>query len=79
MSKEDIQDVHMEIVKTVSKLIQQGYDPLHIAGALLAGAVQFYQMELGDDQTTDLLRVISESHNEFGDDIVIPDRKETIH
>ena len=60
---EEISKLHSEIHGVVMKLIEKGHDPLAIAGTLLAGAVQIYKMELGEERTSEMLSVISENHD----------------
>ena len=54
---EEIHDIHDKILHSVVGLLKEGRDPLQVAGCLLAGAVQLYQLELGDDQTTDFIEL----------------------
>ena len=62
----------------VNLLKKDGHDPLAIAGCMLAGAVQIYQSELGEDTTFQLLDQIA---NGGDDDFDIHESvdKETIH
>ena len=76
--KKDIEDMHKQFFLLVRLLTKDGHDPLAIAGCMLAGAVQIYQAELGEDTTFQLLDQIANG----GDvDIDIDESvdKETIH
>ena len=57
--KKDIEDMHKQFFLLVRLLTKDGHDPLAIAGCMLAGAVQIYQIELGMETTQDLLDKIS--------------------
>ena len=61
--KDELWQLHSEIHDVVMKLIEKGHDPLAIAGTLLAGAVQIYKLELGEERTSEMLSVISENHD----------------
>ena len=76
--KKDIEDMHKQFFLLVRLLTKDGHDPLAIAGCMLAGAVQIYQAELGEDTTFQLLDQIA---NGGDDDFDIDESvdKETIH
>ena len=78
MKRNDMADMHKQLFLLVSLLKKDGHDPLAIAGCMLAGAVQIYQAELGEDTAFQLLDQIA---NGGGDDIDIDISvdKETIH
>ncbi len=76
---EEIHDIHDKILHSVVGLLKEGRDPLQVAGCLLAGAVQLYQLELGDDQTTDFLQHIAGSLDRIKDELNFPSEKESIH
>ena len=76
--KNDINDLHLRFVQLVMDMKKEGHDPLAIAGCMLAGAVQIYQSELGEDNAFQLLDQIANG----GDDDIDIDLdvdKETIH
>ena len=76
--KNDINDLHLRFVQLVMEMKKEGHDPLAIAGCMLAGAVQIYQSELGEDTAFQLLDRIANG----GDDDIDFDEsvdKETIH
>ena len=78
MKRNDVAEMHLELMQLVMKLKKDGHDPLAIAGCMLAGAVQIYQAELGEDTTFLLLDQIANG----GDDDIDFDEsvdKETIH
>ena len=76
--KNNIEEMHKQMFILVNLLKKDGHDPLAIAGCMLAGAVQIYQSELGEDTTFQLLDQIANG----GDDDIDIDLdvdKETIH
>ena len=78
MKRNDMTDMHRQLFILVKLLTKDGHDPLAIAGCMLAGAVQIYQSELGEDTTFQLLDQIANG----GDDDIDVDLdvdKETIH
>ena len=78
MKRNNIEEMHKQMFLLVSLLKKDGHDPLAIAGCMLAGAVQIYQTELGEDTTFQLLDQIANG----GDDDIDIDLdvdKETIH
>ena len=68
--------MHKQLFLLVNLLRKDGHDPLAIAGCMLAGAVQIYQVELGIETTQDLLDQIANGDDE---DFDISIDKETIH
>ena len=78
MKRNDMADMHKQMFILVNLLKKDGHDPLAIAGCMLAGAVQIYQTELGEDTTSQLLDQIA---NGGDDDFDIDESvdKETIH
>ena len=78
MKRNNIEEMHKQMFILVNLLKKDGHDPLAIAGCMLAGAVQIYQAELGEDTTFQLLDQIANG----GDDDIDIDMsvdKETIH
>ena len=78
MKRNNIEDMHKQLFLLVNLLRKDGHAPLAIAGCMLAGAVQIYQTELGEDTTFQLLDQIANG----GDDDIDFDEsvdKETIH
>ena len=78
MKRNNIEEMHKQMFILVNLLKKDGHDPLAIAGCMLAGAVQIYQSELGEDTTFQLLDQIANG----GDDDIDIDMsvdKETIH
>ena len=78
MKRNNIEEMHKQMFVLVNQLRKEGHDPLAIAGCMLAGAVQIYQAELGEDTAFQLLDQIANG----GDDDVDFDLdvdKETIH
>ena len=78
MKRNNIEEMHKQMFILVNLLKKDGHDPLAIAGCMLAGAVQIYQSELGEDTTFQLLDQIANG----GDDEIDIDEsvdKETIH
>ena len=68
----------MRFIQLVMEMKKEGHDALAIAGCMLAGAVQIYQSELGEDTAFQLLDQIANG----GDDDIDIDLdvdKETIH
>ena len=78
MKRNNIEEMHKQMFILVNLLKKDGHDPLAIAGCMLAGAVQIYQAELGEDTAFQLLDQIA---NGGDDDIDIDESvdKETIH
>ena len=78
MKRNNIEEMHKQMFLLVNLLKKDGHDPLAIAGCMLAGAVQIYQSELGEDTAFQLLDQIA---NGGDDDIDIDESvdKETIH
>ena len=78
MKRNNVEEMHKPMFLLVNLLRKDGHDPLAIAGCMLAGAVQIYQTELGEDTTFQLLDQIANG----GDDDIDIDLdvdKETIH
>ena len=78
MKRNNIEEMHKQMFLLVNLLKKDGHDPLAIAGCMLAGAVQIYQSEFGEDTTFQLLDQIANG----GDDDIDIDLdvdKETIH
>ena len=78
MKRNNIEEMHKQMFMLVNQLRKEGHDPLAIAGCMLAGAVQIYQAELGEDTAFQLLDQIANG----GDDDIDIDLdvdKETIH
>jgi hypothetical protein len=75
--KNDIKDMNTQFIELVLQLKKEGNDPLAIAGCMLAGAVQMYQSELGQETTYDLLDQIANGDDDVEIDISVD--KETIH
>ena len=76
--KNDINDLHLRFVQLVMEMKKEGHDALAIAGCMLAGAVQMYQKELGDETTNELLDTIANGGDD-DIDIDISVDKETLH
>ena len=78
MKRNNIEEMHKQMFILVNLLKKDGHDPLAIAGCMLAGAVQIYQAELGEDTAFQLLDQIA---NGGDDDFDIDESvdKETIH
>ena len=78
MKRNNVEEMHKQLFLLVNLLRKDGHDPLAIAGCMLAGAVQIYQTELGEDTAFQLLDQIA---NGGDDDIDIDESvdKETIH
>ena len=75
--KNDRNDLHLRFVQLVMDMKKEGHDPLAIAGCMLAGAVQIYQVELGDDTAFRLLDQIANGDDDIDIDLDVD--KETIH
>ena len=78
MKRNNIEEMHKQMFILVNLLKKDGHDPLAIAGCMLAGAVQIYQAELGEDTAFQLLDQIANG-NDDDIDIDISVDKETIH
>ena len=78
MKRNNIEEMHKQMFILVNLLRKDGHDPLAIAGCMLAGAVQIYQTELGEDTTFELLDQIANGGDD-DIDIDISVDKETIH
>ena len=78
MKRNDMTDMHKQLFILVKLLTKDGHDPLAIAGCMLAGAVQIYQAELGEDTTFQLLDQIANASDD-DIDIDLDVDKETIH
>ena len=76
MKRNNVEEMHKQLFLLVNLLRKDGHDPLAIAGCMLAGAVQIYQVELGIETTQDLLDQIANGDDE---DFDISIDKETIH
>ncbi len=78
MKINNIEDMHKQMFILVNLLRKDGHDPLAIAGCMLAGAVQIYQAELGEDTTFQLLdQIANGSDDDYDIDLDVD--KETIH
>ena len=78
MKRNNIEEMHKQMFLLVNLLKKDGHDPLAIAGCMLAGAVQIYQAELGEDTAFQLLdQIANGSDDDY--DIGISTEKETIH
>ena len=78
MKRNNIEEMHKQMFLLVNLLKKDGHDPLAIAGCMLAGAVQIYQAELGEDTAFQLLDQIANGGDD-DIDIDISVDKETIH
>ena len=78
MKRNNIEEMHKQMFLLVNLLKKDGHDPLAIAGCMLAGAVQIYQTELGEDTAFQLLDQIANGGDDDIDIDVSVD-KETIH
>ena len=78
MKRNNIEEMHKQMFILVNLLKKDGHDPLAIAGCMLAGAVQIYQAELGEDTAFQLLDQIANGGDD-DIDIDISVDKETIH
>ena len=76
--KNDINDLHLRFIQLVMEMKKEGHDPLAIAGCMVAGAVQIYQAELGEDTAFQLLDQIANGTDD-DIDIDLDVDKETIH
>ena len=77
MKRNNIEEMHKQMFILVNLLKKDGHDPLAIAGCMLAGAVQIYQSELGEDTTFQLLDQIANGGDDIDIDLDVD--KETIH
>ena len=78
MKRNNIEEMHKQMFLLVNLLKKDGHDPLAIAGCMLAGAVQIYQSELGEDTTFQLLdQIANGSDDDYDFDESVD--KETIH
>ena len=78
MKRNNVEEMHKQMFILVNLLRKDGHDPLAIAGCTLAGAVQIYQTELGEDTTFQLLDQIANGADD-DIDIDLDVDKETIH
>ena len=78
MKRNNVEEMHKQLFLLVNLLRKDGHDPLAIAGCMLAGAVQIYQAELGEDTAFQLLDQIANGGDDDIDIDVSVD-KETIH
>ena len=78
MKRNNIEEMHKQMFILVNLLKKDGHDPLAIAGCMLAGAVQIYQAELGEDTAFQLLdQIANGDDDDFDIDLDVD--KETIH
>ena len=78
MKRNNIEEMHKQMFILVNLLKKDGHDPLAIAGCMLAGAVQIYQSELGEDTAFQLLdQIANGSDDDYDFDESVD--KETIH
>ena len=77
MKRNNIEEMHKQMFMLVNQLRKEGHDPLAIAGCMLAGAVQIYQAELGEDTAFQLLDQIANGDDDIDIDLDVD--KETIH
>ena len=78
MKRNNIEEMHKQMFILVNLLKKDGHDPLAIAGCMLAGAVQIYQTELGEDTAFQLLdQIANGSDDDYDFDESVD--KETIH
>ena len=78
MKRNNIEEMHKQMFILVNLLRKDGHDPLAIAGCMLAGAVQIYQAELGEDTAFQLLdQIANGGDDDFDFDESVD--KETIH
>ena len=77
MKRNNIEEMHKQMFVLVNQLRKEGHDPLAIAGCMLAGAVQIYQAELGEDTAFQLLDQIANGDDDIDIDLDVD--KETIH
>ena len=78
MKRNNVEEMHKQMFILVNLLRKDGHDPLAIAGCMLAGAVQIYQSEVGEDTTFQLLDQIANGGDDDIDFDISVD-KETIH
>ena len=77
MKRNNVEEMHKQMFILVNLLKKDGHDPLAIAGCMLAGAVQIYQSELGEDTAFRLLDQIANGDDDIDIDLDVD--KETIH
>ena len=78
MKRNNVEEMHKQMFILVNLLRKDGHDPLAIAGCMLAGAVQIYQSELGEDTTFQLLdQIANGGDDDFDIDLDVD--KETIN
>ena len=78
MKRNNVEEMHKQMFLLVNLLKKDGHDPLAIAGCMLAGAVQIYQTELGEDTAFQLLdQIANGGDDDFDIDLDVD--KETIH
>ena len=78
MKRNNVEEMHKQLFLLVNLLRKDGHDPLAIAGCMLAGAVQIYQAELGEDTAFQLLdQIANGSDDDYDFDESVD--KETIH
>ena len=78
MKRNNVEEMHKQMFILVNLLRKDGHDPLAIAGCMLAGAVQIYQSELGEDTAFQLLdQIANGGDNDIDIDLDVD--KETIH
>ena len=78
MKRNNVEEMHKQMFLLVNLLRKDGHDPLAIAGCMLAGAVQIYQAELGEDTAFQLLdQIANGGDNDVDFDLDVD--KETIH
>ena len=78
MKRNNVEEMHKQMFLLVNLLKKDGHDPLAIAGCMLAGAVQIYQTELGEDTAFQLLdQIANGSDDDIDFDLDVD--KETIH
>ena len=78
MKRNNVEEMHKQMFLLVNLLKKDGHDPLAIAGCMLAGAVQIYQTELGEDTAFQLLdQIANGDDDDFDIDLDVD--KETIH
>ena len=78
MKRNNVEEMHKQLFLLVNLLRKDGHDPLAIAGCMLAGAVQIYQAELGEDTAFQLLdQIANGGDDDFDFDESVD--KETIH
>ena len=78
MKRNDMKDMHKQMFLLLNLLRKDVHDRLAIAGCMLAGAVQIYQTELGEDTAFQLLDQIANGSDD-DIDIDLDVDKETIH